>query len=354
MSKNYTITIPAHNSIYKKNYEENNYCNRTLQIDYSEPDEVNQETGLLLLIPGYGAHMSSNVYKKMRETFSEQYNLIVLQCNYFGNEFMQTLKLGDILNYNQDHFFKVENVKNTLGINIPMLENESNLNDMGPMQAIDNITAVLAIIEHKLNQGAIFNTKKIMIYGQSHGAYLAYLCNRFSPNLFQLIIDNSAYTFPSYIDYIRIVAYNTEVQNINMYYKYIISNFIDTVTCRSLYSLNTLYNNFNNTCYIISYHGTNDTLISLDNKNHFVKNIDKMIFMPISEDDIDGVVIKSCTHGLDCDFLKMFDMTYQSFLHRFNIDNVFIPPLTLELQMENGKLFCIDYENYYPRIKIKQ
>lgn len=353
MSKHYSINIPAHNSIYINDYEENNYSNRELLVNYSEPDEINEQTGILLLIPGYGAHISSNVYKKMRETFSEQYNLIVLQCNYFGSEFMQTLEFKALLNIIQNSSYKIDPSNNIWEVTAHMNENEMNLNDMGLMQAIDNITAVLAIIHRILEQGIAFNTKKIIIYGHSHGAYLSYMCNRLCPQLFQLIIDNSAYTYPAYIDSPRTVSRKISEFIININYYYLITKKIEEVTGRSLYSLKNLYNDFNNSCYIISFHGTNDSFISIDEKYQFTKNINKMVFMPISDDDIDGTVFRSCDHGLDCDFLKLFDMTYKSFQSKFLEDEDFILPKALELKLNNGKCLFINYDKIYPRIYIK-
>ncbi len=55
---------------------------------------------------------------------------------------------------------------------------------MGIMQAIDNISAVICIMEIIKDNCYKFNRNKIIIYGHSHGAYLAYLCNAFAPNLF--------------------------------------------------------------------------------------------------------------------------------------------------------------------------
>ena len=49
------------------------------------PDCVNENTGMLVLIPGYGGNIDSHVFRKMREVFAEQYNFITVQCDYFGN-----------------------------------------------------------------------------------------------------------------------------------------------------------------------------------------------------------------------------------------------------------------------------
>lgn len=60
MSKSYSIQIPTHNSIYSEN-QINNYLDRKLRVDFSAPNEANQETGILLLIAGYGGNIDSNL-----------------------------------------------------------------------------------------------------------------------------------------------------------------------------------------------------------------------------------------------------------------------------------------------------
>ena len=60
MASEYDFKINGHPSIYEAK-------GRELHIYFCEPDKgVNKETGLLLLIPGFGGHANSNVYKKMR------------------------------------------------------------------------------------------------------------------------------------------------------------------------------------------------------------------------------------------------------------------------------------------------
>ena len=90
MAKEYTLDIYGHNSIYTQDYLKNNYDKRKFKVRFCEPDfGVNEDTGILLFVSGFGANSNSNVYKKMRQTFANKYNLITIQCDYFGNEFMQ-------------------------------------------------------------------------------------------------------------------------------------------------------------------------------------------------------------------------------------------------------------------------
>lgn len=77
-------------------------------------------------------------------------------------------------------------------------EDKSNFNDMGPIQAIDNLTAIKIVMDILEENNLKYNKNKVVVYGHSHGAYISYLCNAFSPNLISTIIDNSAYLYPAY------------------------------------------------------------------------------------------------------------------------------------------------------------
>ncbi|CCQ94642.1 conserved hypothetical protein [[Clostridium] ultunense Esp] len=228
MAKEYDFSMYGHPSIYKN-------MERKLHVYFTEPEGgINEHTGILLLIPGFGGNTQSNVYKKMRNIFADKYNLIVVQCDYFGWEFMQTSNniklnvskdsLSEIFTDKEiNYIFKDNNYferlieicgkyRFSITCNEKLDENLSNFNDMGLKQAIDNITAVITVIEIIKDKNYKINEGKIIAYGHSHGAYLAYLCNAFSKNLFTLIIDNSAWLFPAYLKSDRYVnAYYNNV-----------------------------------------------------------------------------------------------------------------------------------------------
>lgn len=78
MAEQHSIHIPAHYNIYS------GATGRELRVDFSIPSEgVNETTGLLLLVPGFGGNIDSKVYSKMRNVFADQFNLITIQCDYF-------------------------------------------------------------------------------------------------------------------------------------------------------------------------------------------------------------------------------------------------------------------------------
>lgn len=134
----------------------------------------------------------------MRNEFTDKYNLITAQCEYFGIEFMKS-EIGIRPNeFTQEELHLInlpsENgYGSTKKIIKKFNENKDNMNDMGHIQAMDNLISIASVIEILKNNNLVFNKNKILIYGYSHGAYLAHLCNLFSQNLFSTIIDNSAY-----------------------------------------------------------------------------------------------------------------------------------------------------------------
>ncbi|WP_414733595.1 DUF2920 family protein [Acetobacterium carbinolicum] len=268
MSKNYEIIVDGHPNIY------NNMSAGKLNIYFSEPENgVQEETGMMIIIPGFGGNSNSNVYKKMRTYFADCYNLVTIQCDYFGLEFMQS-----------------ENLDET---------NES-FNDMGPLQAMDIISSVIIVQEILKDNNLVYDSRKIIVYGHSHGAYLAYLANVFAPNLFSLIIDNSSWLIPVYLFSNRLLRTVEETKVFN--YRVKEMNDLDL----EIYDLKRLHKKLSNNCVIHSFHGDNDNLISLQQKKLFIQPLRKSNLHEITKDKVNDI-FKSNTHGLDADFIKMFE-----------------------------------------------
>ncbi len=374
MAINNETKVLSQNSIYNKNRNitENN---RELKVYYSIPENgVNEETGLLLFIAGFGGQATSNVYKKMRNDFSDKYNLVTVQCDYFGYEFMQSepeivtpkidkeqlktafsikeveeiYKDGD-LNFKKFlEFASKKRQKIIAEVKAITLEDEDNFNDMGILQAIDNVTAVLNVLNILHDKKHSFNSKKIIIYGHSHGAYLSYLCNRYCPNLFSLIIDNSAWLEPVYLNGNRYL--NTYLGNLTLttVFDYLAKNLIKD---KEALNLNILYSNFKNECLIITYQGVTDNLIDHKEKEKFCKNIDNCIYNEISKEKIDGIVFKSTNHGLNSDFIKMFDYTMSNFNIKFQKETIMNLPKKVIFKTSDHK-YVIHYKNGNLTMKI--
>lgn len=373
MASSYEIETLSQNSIYNKS-QNCNKNNRKIKVYFSIPQKgVNENTGILLFIAEFGGQSTSNVYKKMRDKFSDKYNLVTVQCDYFGYEFMQSTKEVEVPNidkmqlnkilshedmteiykdgqFNFNTFLKVgSKYKMNLNVRADLSkESTNNFNDMGLLQTIDNITSVLSVMNVLYDNNLNFNSKKVIIYGHSHGAYLAYLCNAFAPTLFSLIIDNSAWLHPVYIDDNR--AYTIKIGELTLttVFDYLAKKIIRD---NEILSIPYLYSKFKNNCKVISYHGVSDNLISCKDKSIFCNNIDNCIYNEISQKEVDNIVFKSTNHGLDCDFIKLFDFTMNSFNIKFEKNN------RIDLKNEVNFIthkhkYSINYENIMPQIYV--
>ena len=381
MSNNYSLKIKTLDSIYPSGNAST--YKRNLDIHYSIPSAgTNEDTGILLIIAGFGGNTQSNIFKKMRSDFSDRYNLVTLQCDYFGSEFMQGPDkpfkvdykiLSNLRNFINENEFKsifdennniiAENIlnltpKNSLEIILPYdlsQENLSYFNDMGFMQSIDNINATLSIINLLLEKEMPFNTKKIISYGFSHGAYLAYLTNAFSPMLFNLTVDNSAWLYPYYIEHQRSWKNVTKMVSLEIAFDYFAKKQTNNPDCaifydKSILNLQHIYSQFKNNCKIISFHGTNDTLISHTDKNKFCKSITNCVYNEINEQNINKDIFNSTSHGLGADFYKLFIHVMDDLKPTFEKDSIldFIEKVNF---MTLSHIYEINYENIFPTVK---
>ncbi|AXH98464.1 DUF2920 family protein [Sporosarcina sp. PTS2304] len=324
MSENQTVNIAAHPSIY------NGSTGRELRIDFSLPSSgTNEQTGILLLVPGFGGNIDSKVYKKMREQFADKFNLVTVQCAFFGDQFMQgaeNFTLDNIDAYIQEYLTREEKEivskdtnqlmrflskqQITLPVKAKIDETEDIFNDMGIMQAIDLITSLEAVKILLEGNGLAYNSDKIMGYGHSHGAYLLHLVNRLSPNLLTNIIDNSGWIEPAYLTSNRYLFQNIGEMTLQLEFDYLAKRILSSDYS---FNLSDLYDGFDNQAKIVVFQGTNDNLIDHYQKEQIVKTIPHARLVLVSEEQVDGEVFKSNTHGLNADFLNMFQLAYKEF-----------------------------------------
>jgi len=315
MAQNVSLNIPAHYNIYTGKSD------RNLRIEFSIPNNgTNEDTGLVVLVPGFGAHIDSKVYAKMRDVFADQYNLITIQCEYFGSSFMQGGQNLAFKNPDTVHQMlsieelrivvndpsKLMQIISSKSITVEMVEklNESidEFNDMGFMQAIDIITAVEATKICLTENNLSFNKNRSIGYGHSHGAFLLHLCNRLSP-AFSFIIDNSAWLEPVYLHSNRVLSTRLDQANLLIEFNYIAKEILKQ---KSSLNLRTIYKNFNNHAQIVSFQGDEDQLVNHVEKQAIISSIHNAEFFLVTSEQIDHKKFKSNKHGLDANFLELF------------------------------------------------
>ncbi|WP_419875570.1 DUF2920 family protein [Candidatus Pristimantibacillus sp. PTI5] len=292
MSEQHSVNIPAHHNIYTGT------SNRELRIDFSTPQNgVNEYTGLLIFVPGFGGNIDSTVYKKMREVFADKYNMVTIQCNYFGSSYMQSanqFRLRDSrilqINLTADELNKVNKDSSILlsilsekNISLPVIanmdESVEEFNDMSYMQAIDIITAI-EIVKIILNDNNfIYNSSRLIGYGHSHGAYLLHLSNRLAPNLFSFIVDNSAWIEPVYLAN-RILYQNIGNSTLAIEFDYLAKKIIKN---KHDLNLETLYKDYDGDTQVLSFQGDNDNLVNHVEKKRIVETINNSDFILVKK-----------------------------------------------------------------------
>lgn len=321
MAEQHSMKIPAHYNIYS------GAGGRELRIDFSTPaGGINETTGLLILVPGFGGNIDSKVYTKMRSVFADQFNLITIQCDYFGSSYMQStdsINFSDIttleellthdeiqqINTNQSQLLSILSTKNaTLPAKANLTESIDEFNDMGYMQAIDLITSIEIVKAIVKDNGYSFNEKRIIGYGHSHGAYLLHLSNCLSPHLFSYIIDNSAWIEPVYMKQNRILYQQFGMLTLAVEFEYLVKEIVDN---KSYLNLENLYKDYKGSAQIVSFQGDEDNLINHIEKERIISAIPGAEFLLITKGEVDQIRFKSNKHGLDADFLELFSWAFE-------------------------------------------
>ena len=320
MANSYEIEIQAQPSIYSP--EE-----RTMNVFFSEPEKgVDKNTGILLLLAGYGGTASSNVYVKMRNLFADDYNLLTVQCDYFGYQYMQSdyqiniddemlgtsLSKGELELLQRDY----ERYKHILQgkifrQDIKLNETSSDFNDMGLMQAVDNIRAMKVVLDIVKENKYCINENRIYAYGFSHGGYLAYLCNAMWPGLFTGMIDNSAYLVPFFLKRPRLFNRFEENIQIEQSVNY---KALEYVQDEQILDLPYVYTQFDNQAEILCYAGETDFMTRLEDKKAFLNKVEHSSVATVTQYNLNRDYFSTTDHGLGADFVKLFRLAYESFL----------------------------------------
>ena len=314
MAKEYEVEINGQPAWYSNQV-------RPFKIYFAEPEnQVNSGTGILLFIAGYGGNANSHVYQKMRRKFADMYNFVTLQCDYLGWQFMQDdqhlavteqmlrqeLTPREFRNLEKDYAGNQKILQGKVfSGEIDLGEDADQFNEMGMCQAMDHLMAMQVLLDILKENGLAYCQERFYIYGQSHGAYLAYLCNRLAPDMFAGIIDNSAYLLPYYLNHDRQITKVGPVLSLQKIYHYLIA---DQEIDWESYDLRYLYKGFHNRTKIICYHGIDDEMIPLEEKRLFLEDVGNVTLHVVSGEDVDGEIFQSTGHSLGADMLKVFEM----------------------------------------------
>ncbi|WP_182199659.1 DUF2920 family protein [Paraliobacillus salinarum] len=350
MAEQHSVTIHAHPNIYTGK------ANRNLKVDFCLPSSgVNEKTGLLVLVPGFGGHLESKVYVKMRKNFADQYNLVTIQCDYFGNSYMQTAKRFSLKNvketkkhFTQNEWNEINKEKNSileiisdknivLPVKAQLDETLDEFNDMSYMQAIDIINAIEAVDILLKENNLTYDTNRVIGYGHSHGAYLLYLSNKLASNLFSYLIDNSAWIEPAYLYNNRFLNHKIENSILSIEFRYLAKEVIQN---KKVLNLHYLCKDFEN-IQIIAFQGNDDSLVDHKEKKQIIKSMKNTDFILVKKEDIDNIKYTTNTHGLGADYLELFSyaLTYEKNIFK-KVDrklNYKIDFLSFHIEVDSSK-----------------
>ncbi|CAN7157996.1 DUF2920 family protein [Paenibacillus sp. LjRoot56] len=329
MAKEHRFSVPAHPNVYDKHGGE-----RNLDIIFTEPEGGgNENTGLLLLVAGFGETMNSPKYEEARAYFSDHHNMFTVQCGYFGQAFMQdSLSVQYSLNLNMmrqvltsdelDYVYDGSNIDIDklfqVGSNYPihldgeevLNETKQEFNDMGIMQAIDQLTAIFAVEAILKDNERIVNKQRVHAYGQGHGAYLIYLCNVLAPKRFTCIVDNSAWLVPTYLKSGRNLRGNYGKMDYSITFNYLAASMPFD---KELQHLASVYKSFRNQARIIAYHGTDDHLTNIAHKKAFCQSVRLCSLKEVTATALVDSVIQSNGHGVGANFLRLYDYSMEQY-----------------------------------------
>jgi hypothetical protein len=301
MAKDYQITIQGHPSIYESE-------SRELTIYFSEPDAgITEKTGMLLFVSDYGESAHDESFKQRRSTFADQYDLVTVQCDYFGSKYMGSPanakfyfdrdKLKQVFTPEEWERICVEDAVNMnalfeLGSKYRIFiegqealeESAHSFNDMGMMQALDNITAIMAVSEILKDNHYEFDRNRIIVYGKGHGAYLGYLMNALAPSLIQLLIDNSGPTIPTYLKAQRALSYRRGEMSYRIQFDYMVSRMQYD---KDIYNISHIYKQFENKTHIVSFNEKMD-LKHMISKRTFCESVRFCMYNTFSQTEDEG------------------------------------------------------------------
>lgn len=208
----------------------------------------------------------------------------------------------------------------TLSISIAPTKGE--YNNFGVMQALDILNAICFVKNHA--PFAFEKDAKTLLFGTSHGGYIAFLAAKFAPWLIDAVVENSAYVNAplkllglgrEFADFTKIHETSIEyLNNINLYITTKTHFTLDENSpnhyCEGYARIRDaadaahlgIQSEFKKPIYI-SYHSVKDELQGAEFKLDFYEKLRNLGFLARlnlvqNQSEIDGKFIKNLTHGM--------------------------------------------------------
>ena len=307
-------------------------------------DGLNNSTGLVVFLPGYGMPGDGVYPRKFRTFISDKYNCCVAsvhvnKCFEFKNaqpapDFYKNIKLhygehGVAISSSMNGYDLVVAIMrkiNQRGINCLHPDCFFNVvndehNSFGLYPAIDALNVTNdAINRFGLNKGRVFSL------GSSYGGYIAGLMLKIAPNTFRMLIDNSGFV-NSDDDLNALYGINgLSVEGVKIAFHYSnrwsdnpksINYYSDS--CREVRDLLNINHVKQSETNLFGYHSKYDRLIGYSKKQKLIEvyaNKVKYTQIIIDEKDLDGILYKSLDHGMNASLRRMFEVSYEEYSDR--------------------------------------
>ena len=404
-----------------------------LSFHFSTPEFFDENTIPIVVLHGFSEYSGSEYMNSLHKSLTKKYNVAIITVNYIGTftkirfinndapydfiNFSSTITEGEnkvtflrilyaLLNDNSgtvDYLNKINAIehsdftpyKRTLHELIVKIENnlcdgiyvidrlyemgfktpitkittntQNDHQDFGVIQTIDILTAISHIksIEEYQN----INWSRLSIVGSSHGGYLASMCDKFAPNTFNMIVNNSGWLYCNsgeilntkfktfYLDMMYLSSedsyWSDDPENINFFDKRHgeIRSLLNSEHIKEQ-KIQTI--NIDNKQYIFS-HTIDDHLIPIDKKDTYIDTIEDnynhINYIRVdNHDKLDGKTFKSLEHGADASLKGLvIDFIINNNFDKSIDENDFDLQSIIKYSCTDGS-YIINFTEKYPTI----
>lgn len=324
---------------------ENGFPRQPIPYHIVEPmNGIDDETGLLLFVDGFGGHPTDPYDQKLYPYLAERYNCVVVAVEYFdigmkkpnlrdyrlsenfftAFEQAYNTRLPDLSQYNDLQVLEMI-AKLIANAKAPALhpsvmvryQPKAFYQSFGLLPALDYLQVMIEVLaEYPLNK------KRIFALGTSYGGYIACLMAKLAPNTFRLIVDNSGFTRVNQSDmvgagyaYVSIFDCQMVVETVGLWSDDLATPYYLNHHHREIRNLlTTEHLKLSKTAYFCA-HSVQDELVPVEEKQAFCALKEGAVTLDQVDDGIvDGLLYKSLKHGMETSLRRLMDKAYNAYV----------------------------------------
>ena len=319
---------------------ENGVPRRPLSYFVTPPEGgMNDETGVILAIEGFGSRPNSEYAIKLRGYLATKYNCLAVTVGYFS----QAVKYGGSLAPHPDFFV---NLRRHHGITVAATGNadisgllqslarilaENGITELDPScvvirhaggeyQSFGLLPAIdhLQVLHEVLGRFPV-RRSRLYAFGSSYGGYIALLLGKLAPATFRLIVDNSGFVraenslygdtrFVMQIGPLKVAAWEPVVWSRDPRHPH----FFGPAQAMVRDLLVDEHMRPSATRYFCT-HYVADTVAPFAEKKSFADKMSRFApvdLLAVTDGDIDGSLFKEPVHGLRASLRQLFDRSH--------------------------------------------